>query len=95
MINISFATILYFEHLISLRLHFISRNISIEIRNLQHHSQHALPSQGQTAKGPVGSRRCSAPAPLTCAAAGPSSSVHDGPASRTRSKTKGTDLAQA
>ena len=29
------------------------------------------------------------------AAAGPSSSVHDGPALRTRSKTKGTDLAQA
>ena len=36
LINNSFATILYFEHLISLQLHFISRNISIKIRNMQH-----------------------------------------------------------
>ena len=57
LINNSFATILYFEHLISLQLHFISRNISIEIRNMQHPVQQHFSSHKPPASRRTHSRR--------------------------------------
>ena len=53
LINNSFATILYFEHKISLQLHFISRNISIKIRNMQHPVQQQ-PFQSQATHPALG-----------------------------------------